>query len=240
MSETLTGGVTPAPAGLLSRFIGVITSPKATFESVVAHPRWFGMLALVCVTMAVLIGGYLFSEVGQNAWADTALNSMGTPNEQQVRGVESMKRFAGYFGVAQMLIVIPLLYLIVGGILFAIFNAVLGGDATFKQLFSVIVHTGPIGILAQIITIPLNYAQGTLTGRTNLAVLLPMLDEDSFAGKLLGMIDVFLVWQLLVLSMGLAVLYRRRTQPIATTLFVVYAVIAVGVAFFMSRGGGTN
>ena len=29
------------------------------------------------------------------------------------------------------------------------------------------------------------------------------------------MIDLFLIWQLFVLAIGLAVLYRRRTQPIA-------------------------
>jgi hypothetical protein len=40
--------------------------------------------------------------------------------------------------------------------------------------------------------------------------------------------------------MGLGVLYRRRTQPIAIALFVVYAVIAVGFAAIMSRLGGSN
>ena len=66
-----------------------------------------------------------------------------------------------------------------------------------------------------------------MTSATNLAVLLPMLDEKSFLGRLLGMIDLFIIWWLLVLAIGLAVLYRRRTQPIAIALFGVYAVIAL-------------
>ena len=37
---------------------------------------------------------------------------------------------------------------IVAGILFAIFNAALGGNATFKQVFTVVVHAGAIGVLA--------------------------------------------------------------------------------------------
>ena len=122
--------------------------------------------------------------------------------------------------------------MIISGILFAIFNAALGGNATFKQVFTVVVHAGPIGVLAQLFTVPLNYARGTMTSATNLYVLVQsFVDETTFAGRLLGMIDLFLVWQLIVLSMGLAVLYRRRTQPIATTLLVLYAVIAVIVAF---------
>jgi len=114
-----------------------------------------------------------------------------------------------------------------------------GGTASFKQLFTVVVHTGPIGVLAQLFTVPMNFAQGSMTSKTNLAVFLPM-TEGSFLGRLLGTIDIFLVWQLVVLAIGLGVLYRRRTQPIATTLFAVYAVIALVIATVMSRFGGTN
>jgi hypothetical protein len=64
-----------------------------------------------------------------------------------------------------------------------------------------------------------------------------MLPDASFLGKLAGMIDLFIIWSVIVLSMGLAVLYRRKTQPIAIALFSIYAVIALGVAAFMSRGG---
>jgi len=63
----------------------------------------------------------------------------------------------------------------------------------------------------------------------------PMLPEQSFVAHFLGVIDIFLVWQLIVISIGLAVLYRRRTQPIATALLVVYAIIALIVA--VVRGG---
>ncbi len=65
-----------------------------------------------------------------------------------------------------------------------------------------------------------------------------MIDEGSFLGRLLGMVDLFVVWWVFVLAIGLAVLYRRRTQPIALGLFSVYAVIAVVVAAIMSRMGG--
>ena len=62
---------------------------------------------------------------------------------------------------------------------------------------------------------PMNYLRGTLSSATNLAVLLPMIDETSFLGRLLGMVDLFIIWWLVVLAIGLGVLYRRRTQPIA-------------------------
>jgi hypothetical protein len=48
--------------------------------------------------------------------------------------------------------------------------------------------------------------------------MLPMLSETSFAAHLLGTIDLFLIWYLFILAIGLGVLYRRRTQPIAISL----------------------
>jgi hypothetical protein len=222
---------------LLSRFIGIITAPRATYESVVANPQWFGMLALVSVVMALVVGGFLLTKVGQEAWLDAA-TATGKVSEQQYQAMEKMAPFVGYGTAVFFLIGGPLFLAIISGILFAVFNAALGGDASFKQVFTVAVHAGPIGLLGQLFTVPLNYLRGTMSSSTNLGVLTQsMLDDSSFIAKFLGAIDIFLIWQLLVLSIGLAVLYRRRTQPIATSLFVVYAVIAVIVAF-VKRGAG--
>lgn len=225
---------------LLSRFIGIITAPRATYEAIVAHPKWFGMLALTTVLMAVLIGGFLVTKVGQEAWLDAATNSplSGPVTDQQYQAMEKMSSFVGYITAVSILVMVPLFLAVMSGILFAVFNAALGGDASFKQIFTVAVHAGPIGLLGQLFTVPLNYMRGTMSSSTNLGVLTQsMLDDASFPARLLGMIDIFIIWQLLVLAMGLAVLYRRRTQPIATTLLVLYAVIAVIVAF-VRRGAG--
>jgi hypothetical protein len=73
----------------------------------------------------------------------------------------------------------------------------------------------------------------------NLGALVPFMEESSAVARFLGTIDIFMVWYVLVLAIGLAVLYRRRTQPIAVTLFGIYGVIALGYALFpMLRGGG--
>jgi hypothetical protein len=88
-------------------------------------------------------------------------------------------------------------------------------------------------------TAPINFARGTMSSSAaNLGALLPMIDEKTFLGRLLGTVDLFIIWWLFVLAIGLAVLYRRRTQPIAITLFVVYGVIALCIAAVRSRLGG--
>jgi hypothetical protein len=116
----------------------------------------------------------------------------------------------------------------------------MGGNATFKQVMAVVTHTGVIGLLGQLFTVPLNYARGSMTSATNLAVMFPFISETSFLGRLLGTVELFLIWQLIVLAIGLGVLYRKRTQPIAISLFVVYAIVGLIIALVRSSFGGSN
>lgn len=231
----------PAPS-LTSRVVGIITAPRATFEKIVVAPRVGGALALVALTGAITVGGFLATEVGQQAWLDQAViqqESFGqTVDDNQYAAMQQMQPYAGYFGAAQMLFAVPLMALIMGGILFAIFNAGMGGTATFKQLMSVVAHSTIIWALGYVFTLPLNYAKGTMSSGTSLGVLFPMLDESSFAARFLGAFDLFAIWWVIVLSIGLSVLYRRKTSSIATALLVAYVLIALAIAtVFTSMGG---
>jgi hypothetical protein len=137
-----------------------------------------------------------------------------------------------------VLVFSPIMVLVIGGILFAIFNAALGGEASFKQVLAIVTHAGVISTVSAVFSGIINYFRGAVGSVANLGALLPMLPEKSFLASLLGAIDVFLIWWIVVLAMGLAVLYRRRTQPIAISLLAVYAVIAIVIAVVKSRAGG--
>jgi hypothetical protein len=243
MPETVTtSGSTPASKGLLARFIGVIASPRDTFEDVARAPRWFGMLALTIGVIAILVGGFLLTKVGQDAWLESTISSSASfgrqMSEQQIQGMERIAPYVGYFAGIQIAVFVIIFDLVIAGISFAVFNAALGGNASFKQVFSVVVHAGAIGLLGQLFAVPLNYMRGTMTSAANLGVLLPMLSDQSFIGHFASAIDLFIVWQVLVFAIGLGVLYKRRTAPIAYTLFGIYAVIALAIALIKMRMGG--
>jgi hypothetical protein len=232
----------PVPPSLLSRAIGVITAPRPTFEKIVAAPRVGGVLLLVTLISTLAVGLLLSSERGQQAWLDQAVAQQEawgqTVSDEAYASMQGMAKYAAYMGAAQFIVGVPLGALIMAGILFAIYNALMGGSATFKQVMAVVAHSQIISALAFLVTTPINYAKGTMTGATNLGVLFPMLDESSFAARLLGMMDLFLLWWLFVLSIGVAVLYKRKTSSVAMLLFGIYAVIAIGMAaFFASRSG---
>jgi hypothetical protein len=235
-------GAPPAPKNLFARFIGVITSPKDTFRSVVAAPKWLGMLALTTVLVAFFSALPMTTDAGKQAALDQQVESMkGFGMEVSDQMYAQMEKGAArmpYTTAGFVLFISPIFAVIIAGILFAIFNAALGGEASFKQVFAVLVHAGAVSALSTVFSGIVNYFRGGVGSAANLGALLPMLPEDSFAANLLGTVDVFLVWYVIVLAIGLGVLYKRRTQPIAISLLAFYAVIALVIAVVKSRAGG--
>ena len=216
---------------LFARIAGVITSPKATFQSVVAHPKALGVIVIICLLSAVTLGWFFSTQIGRDAWLNSMIERGGAQmNDQQIAAMEKMAPYVGYFAIGQALIGVPIFMVLIAGLLYAIFNAAMGGTATFKQVFTVVAHAWVIPALSQLFTLPLAYAKGELKSSTSLGVLLPMIDDATFLGKFIGAIDFFLIWGLIVMAIGLGVLYRRKTQSIATTLFVIYGVIALAIA----------
>jgi hypothetical protein len=122
---------------------------------------------------------------------------------------------------------------IIAGILFLVFAST-GGQAAFKQVFAVVVHSSVVSAVGTIIMTPVNYFRESLSSATNLGVFLPFLPEGNFLARFAGMVDVFIVWWVMILAIGLAVCYRKKTRNVAVGLFAVYGVIAIAFAAIMA------
>jgi len=237
----ITPAVAPAeaaPKGLASRVVGVFFSPRATYAAVAAHPKVLGVLMLTCVVIA---GGYyalLSTEVGKQAAFDQqtqVIESFGVKlNDQAYERMEAGIENARYTTAASQVVGVPLVTAVVSGILLGIFNALLGGDAKYKQVFAIMAHSGLINALQTAFSLPLDYARETMTSPTSLGVFLPFLEENSFLARLLGSLDLFQIWATLSLAIGLGVLYKRRTAPIAWTMLLVYFVIVAAISAIRS------
>jgi hypothetical protein len=238
----IAAGPTAAPKALPARLLGVVLAPKETFQSVVSRPKWLGALAVTTLAIAIFTALPMTTAAGRQAALDqqvTQMKSLGfTVNDQMYDQLERGADRMPYTTAGGVIVVSPIIAVIVAGILFAIFNAAMGGEASFKQVFSVVAHAGAVSMLSAIFSGTINYFRGAMGSVASLGAVLPMLPEQSFMGHLLAAIDVFVIWWIVVLSIGVAVLYRRRTQPIALGLLAVYAVIALAIALVKSSVGG--
>jgi Yip1-like protein len=244
MTHTQTAESATAPAkSLPARFMGILFAPRVTYADVAAHPRWLGIFLTVFLISASAATALMSTEIGRNALLDQQIASSesfsGRPMTQaQIDRMEQFSKYAAYTTPVFQFIFLGLGCLVIAGLSFAVFNAVLGGDATFKQVFAVVAHSGVILATLSLFTTPLAYARESMSSATNLGVFLPFLDESSFVARMLGSIDLIFIWWMLSLAIGLGVLYRKRTGPIATTLLAIYVAIAVIVAAIKTASTG--
>jgi Yip1 domain len=222
--------------------IGVLTSPRSTYAAVASHPRWFGVLAAVIVLGGAAGSAFVSSEVGQRAVIDaqiTSMESMGRhPSEAQLDRIEQMARYYPVFVPVIQAVSVTALTILVAAIGFAVFGALLGGNASFRQVFAMVAHSSVVLLAQGLFSLPLDYARETMVSPTSLAVFAPFLDDGTFAARLLASIDLFYIWWSINLAIGFGVLYKRRTAPVAATMLGIYAAIAVLVAAIRSAMAG--
>src|SRR5262245_48412276 len=188
------GSVTAPAASLPARILGVLFSPRATYAGVAARPRWVGALGFVLVFGAVATFVFLSTDVGKQAMLDQQVRTMESfgvkiPDAAYER-MEQRVDQARYTGAIFQAVFFTLAGLIISGLSIGVFNAILGGDASFKQVFSIVAHSGVIFSVSQLFGLPLAYVQHSMAGATNLAVFAPFLDENSFAARALGAVDL--------------------------------------------------
>jgi hypothetical protein len=245
MQTQAAGSAAPADAqgkSLPARFAGILFAPRATYAAVAARPRWLGIFLTVYIITASAATALMSTEVGRNALLDRQIaqqESFGRKMTQEQ--IDRLEKFSVYFVYATPVLQfagLALGGLVISGLAFAVFNAILGGDATFKQVFAIVAHSGVVLAVLSLFTTPLAYARESMASTTNLAIFLPFLDESSFVARFLGSIDLIFIWWMISLAIGLGVLYRKRTGPIAITLLSVYAAIGLIIAAVKSISTG--
>ena len=230
---TETASPTTPPMGLMARLAGVIFAPYKAFAAVAARPRWFGALAVSLVIIAAGQFWFLSTEIGQQAVLDQQVGAMEAlgfeVSDQQYEAFEAGLASARYFAVVQLVLVGPIVYGIIAGLILGVFTAIMGGNGTFRQVFAVLVHASFVLAALSIVTLPLNYARESMSSPFSLSALLPMLDAESAGGMFLGMLDLQYIWWFVTLGIGVGVMYKRRPGPVITGFLAVYLAIVVVV-----------
>ena len=231
--------IEPLPA----RVLGVLHSPRRTLEAVAAAPRWGGVLALT-VLVTFLSNAALFeTEVGRLALADqwerTAVAFGQNVDDEAYAAMVDASRNGLAYAAVTALASGPVLVFGVAALLAAIFNGALGGRATYRQLIAVTAHAGVILAVRQLVAAPVSYARETIASPTTLDVFFSMLDEAAPVARFVGIIDLFVIWWIVALAVGMSVLYGRPARTLAIAFIGAYIALAAVLAIVMAVTGGT-
>ena len=92
--------------------------------------------------------------------------------------------------------------------------------------------------LGQVFATPQHYIRESLTTPLTLAAILPLIEEGSIAARFFGTIDVFALWWMGLLALGLSVLTGRRLGRYLWPLLALYVSLAVVLAAVLAVMGG--
>jgi hypothetical protein len=201
------------------------------------------VLVLTLPINAACLIGLMRTEVGRQAFVDQAVRTIEAYGSQvsdaQYAQIERMSELGVQFTAVSALFGGLATVVVVAGVVLGVFNVGFDGRASYRQAFAVVAHSGVILTVRALFATPLNYARESFSSPTTLGVFFPMLDEASAAARFLGFIDLFMIWWVIVLAIGVSVLYQRPTRPIALGFLSVYLVIALAWAGGMALLGGT-
>jgi hypothetical protein len=191
--------------------------------------------------------GFLRTQVGQQAlvdqWERTALAFGQTVDDAQYSRMEqtaASPRFDLTYAAATALATGPALAFGFAAFLYLVLNRTTHHPASYAQVLAVVCYAGLILALRQVIATPIDYLRESIASPTTLVQFFTMLDEASPVARFLGVIDLFVVWWIVVLAIGMSVLYERPTRRLALVFAGAYVALAFLAALAMAVSGGTT
>jgi hypothetical protein len=209
---------------------------------VVQHPAFITTWVLVLLVVAVCGGLLLSTPIGQQALVDERVRVTealgGRVDDATYDRLRSDPPVSIYLtSGGRLLLTPPITILMAAGLMaLARFD---GARVTFVTALAIAVHATVVLAVQQVVAAPLHYVNESLTSPTNLAGMLRMFDEGSAPARLLGTIDVFGLWWMWLLAVGLAAATGRPARQYIWRLLAVYVGVAALVAtVFALLGSG--
>jgi hypothetical protein len=207
------------------------------------RPRAAGLLLILTAVSCAATGGLLATDVGQIAlvdqWERTAL-AFGRPvDDAGYAEMQNLSRYGVPYAAAMAAVRIPVAATAIAGVLYGAFAA-RGRRASFSQALAVTAHAAVILALRDVVAAPLNYVRESLASPVTLNYFVGVFDEGSPLARFFALIDLFMLWWIVVLAIGVAVLYRVRIARAAAGSIAIFVGIAVLLAGTMAVLGGNS
>jgi len=231
----------------ITNIINVYLAPSKVFKSVKDF-QWKKALIPMLVLAIVGVISYwsiqdLANDFGYKKAVSTIENMDRLTDQQKAEQIQKIDDrmsgpqisawIASALGGPITVLFMTLIALLVG-------NTFTGGHAKYGQLLNITAWAFMINILETVIKIPLMLNKWTLEVYTGLGVL-GIGAKGSFINSLLAGIDIFAIWRIVLIAMGMGIVYNKKTQPYAVGMLVAWFVlklIGAGASSFL--GGLTG
>jgi hypothetical protein len=218
------------------RIQGVLFDPSKTFGYLAQRPTW--ILPLVVLVIIVLISSAIRAPFEMQETIRRIEENPRLSTEQREEIIERIQEQTQKPVSKVLRYVIPpvviLLYvLLLGAIWYFGGNVLLGGDASYKKVLSMFSYSAMVAIPETIVKIPLMLVKKTMRVHTSLVVLMPAGDDQSVLFKILAKFDIFIIWQLALVALGLSIIYNfsiKKTAGLVILFWIIWIIFSVGLS----------
>lgn len=230
----------------LGRLPKVLVQPGATFRSIAARPSWVAplvLMALITTALGYLVASRIDFEQSLRAQNEKSGGQMSA--EQLDERAETVKKVTPILALVQGLVGAPAFYLVVA-LLFWVAFKLLGSELTYKASLATTLHALLPTAIAALLAIPVIWNRASFTPdearsgaflASNLAYLAPE-GTGRVATALLGSVDLFSIWAIILLVIGYRIVARvSRTAAVGVVLAIWLLGVAVKVALLALAPG---
>jgi len=208
---------------------------------VVRHPVFITTWVVILLAVGICGGLLLSTPVGQQSLVDERVRVTeavgGRVDDAAYARLQANPPLTVYLtSGGRLLLTPPVTIVVAAGLL--VLARLDGAALSFVTALAITVHATVVLALQQLIATPVHYAYESLTSPTNLAGILRLFDEGTWPARLFGTIDVFGLWWMWLLSLGLAAATARPASRYWWRLLAVYVGVAALVAAVFAVLGG--
>jgi hypothetical protein len=214
------------------RIVRVFVAPAELFDALRERPVWLDAV-LVSIAVGLLIQFAIPEELFREA-VMAGLPADATP--EQVEATENSLPVLRVFGWAMTVAGPFLLFALIAGLLKLLYSVLLGGAATFKQLFSATAHAQIINAVGALIVLPLILATGDLRSTLSLHLLVPGMEREGWLFGFLNGLNLFGMWTMIVLGIAVSRIYPKVSATSAIGVLM-GAYVLLKAVFALMPGG---
>lgn len=208
----------------------VLFEPKATFEALRDRSPWvlpFFLGLILVVAFTWFTWPYQIDQraemIRMNENIPEAAKAQVMERIAEIRDDPSPVQ-TGIAGVA-----VVIFSLIGAGVWLLVGNVMLGGNASFKQIWSMFNYAGMVSIVGLVIKWILISMKQSMDVHTSLALLMPGADRTSYGFLAMSGVDIFSIWLFVVIALGLSAVCKVATRKAMVASFVVWLVWVFGI-----------
>jgi len=245
-------GLPTESTGVVSWMVGVFADPSATFASLTRHvalphpsdsermvdrTRWWAPVVLL-VVIGVGVASYTvphFVVPMQEQAVREAVADRGLSPEQVEEAVRMARTFTMPSAVLGAVVGTFATLFVVAGIVHLLTRAV-GGKGTFRNARAVVAYSMLVSGVGSLVKLPLMISKKSPFVETSLALFRPDLEPSDKLYKLLNGFDIFTVWWIVLLVVGLAAGYRVSRARAAAVVVGLWIIVLI-VSMHLPTGG---